>query len=126
MLDHLKQRIREALAQAQLVTLASSGPGGLQADVFPCQAFDLRLYVMLPCTSDHLVNLESDPAVVVAAEGWQARGLARVLAWSDLPPELGLVNAPDADWSEVIEICPTRVGLGRREGWGYEETIDLT
>jgi hypothetical protein len=125
-LDHLKQRVMETLAQAQLVTLASSGPGGLQADVFPCQALGLRLYVMLPCTSDHLVNLESDPAVVVAVEDWQIRGLARVLAWEEHPAELGLVSAPDADWSEVIEIRPTRVGLGRREGWGYEETIDLT
>jgi hypothetical protein len=125
MLAHLRQRVMDALAQTQFVTLATSGPGGLQAGVFPCQAVDLRLYLLVPCTSDHLVNLGGDASVVVTTEAWQLRGLARVVHPAERPAGLALLNAPDARWSEVVEIRPTRFDARQRSGWGYSETIDL-
>lgn len=125
MLNHLWRRVRETLAQARCVTLATSGPGGLQVGTFPCQAVDTQLYVLVPRTSDHLVNLEDDLGVVVMADTWQLRGQARVLPAAERPDDLALMGVPDARWSELIQVRPTRVELGRRSSWGYSETIDL-
>jgi hypothetical protein len=111
--------------KTQFITPATSGPGGLQAGMFPCQAADLRLYLLVPCTSDHLANLEGDASVVVTTEAWQLRGLAHVVPPGEYPAGLALLNAPDARWSEVVEICPTRFDVRQRRGWGYSETIDL-
>src|SRR5512138_1773898 len=79
MLSHLRQRIATTLAPTDSATLATNGPAGLQADLFPCVARGTQLYLLLPCTSDHLLNLDYDPAAVVTAAGWQVRGRARVL-----------------------------------------------
>ena len=125
MLDHLRRRIAAALAPAQAATLATSGPAGLQADLLPCAASDLLLYLLLPRTSDHLLNLEADPAVVVTAADWQVRGRARVLCAGERPPAAVLLDVPEAPWSTVVEVRPTRVTLARRGGWGAAETIDL-
>lgn len=126
MLNHLRQHIATILQTADSATLATSGPAGLQAHVFPCAASGINLYFLLPCTSDHLLNLEHDPAVAVTADGWQMRGRARVLARSEhCPAAVALLKAPDAPWSVVVEVQPTRVAIARRRGWGAAETIDL-
>jgi hypothetical protein len=125
MLNHLRQHIAATLAGARSATLATSGPAGLLAHVFPCAANDIQLYLLLPRTSDHLLNLEHDPAVVVTTAEWQVRGRARVLSAIEWPVTLALVEAPDARWSVLIEVTPTRVEIAQREGWGAAETIDL-
>lgn len=125
MLDHLRQRIAAALAPARAATLATGGPAGLQADLLPCAASDLLLYLLLPRTSDHLLNLEADSLVVVTAADWQMRGRARVLAADERPTAAALLDAPEAPWSVLVEVRPTRVTLGRHAGWGAAETIDL-
>jgi hypothetical protein len=83
------------------------------------------LYLLLPCTSDQLLNLDSDPQVVVTAAGWQVRGWARVLDSADQPAIGVLMDEPGAHWSLVVEVHPTRVTIAQRQGWGAAETIDL-
>ena len=67
MLTHLRRHVAATLAPTHSATLATSGPAGLQADLLPCVARGTRLYLLLPCTSDHLLNLDYDPAAVVTA-----------------------------------------------------------
>lgn len=125
MLTHLRQHVAATLAPSRSATLATSGPAGLQAHMFPCLARDLLLYLLLPSTSDHLLNLESDSAAVVTTAGWQVRGRARVLAAEERQLAGALLEAPDAPWSIVVEVRPARVTIARAEGWGAAETIDL-
>lgn len=125
MLYHLRQRVATTLALARCATLASHGPAGLQAQLFPCVARDLQLYLLLPSTSDHLLNLESSPIVVVATAEWQLRGRARVLGGAEREAAGVLLDAPDAAWSTAIQVRPTHIAIAQREGWGAAETIDL-
>ena len=124
MLNHLRQHIAATLAPARSATLATSGPAGLQAQVAPCMASDIQLYLLLPRTSDHLLNLEHDPAVVVTTAEWQVFGRARIVTELERPAAL-LLDAPDAPWSVVVAVQPTRVAIAQRMGWGAAETIDL-
>jgi hypothetical protein len=124
MLNHLRQHIATTLEKACSATLATSGPAGLQAHVVPCAAKGLLLYLLLPRTSDHLLNLEHDPAVVVATAEWQVSGRGRVVTKVEYAPAQ-LLKAPDAPWSVVVEVRPTRVTIAQCTGWGAAETIDL-
>lgn len=123
MLSHLRQHITTTLERARSATLATSGPAGLQAQVVPCAAKGVELCLLLPRTSEHLLNLEHDPAVVVATAEWQVSGCARVATAAECPARL--LSAPDAAWSEVVIVHPTRVSIAQRVGWGAAETIDL-
>ena len=125
MLTYLRQHVATTLAPAHSATLATSGPAGLQADLFPCVARGTLLYLLLPSTSDQLLNLDSDPQVVVAVAGWQVRGRARVLDPTEQPVIGVLMDEPGAPWSLVVEVHPTRVTIAQRQGWGAAETIDL-
>jgi Pyridoxamine 5'-phosphate oxidase len=125
MLNHLRQHIAATLEKARSATLATSGPAGLQAQVLPCAACGIQLYLLLPATSDQLLNLEHDPTVVVTTAEWQVRGRARVGAEASCAAAMTLLEAPDAPWSVVVAVQPTRVSIAQREGWGAAETIDL-
>lgn len=125
MLDHLRQRVTESLASAHSATLSTYGAAELQATLLPCESSGLTLYILLPATSDHLLNLQSNPEAVVTTPDWQLRGLAVVLDKMNAPPGLALINKPEAQWGRLIEIFPTRLHLRRQNGWGYSETIDI-
>jgi hypothetical protein len=123
MLSHLRQHVTTALQSTHRATLATNGPAGLQAQVVPCAASGLQLFLLLPRTSEHLLNLEQNPAAVVATEHWQVSGNARIATAAECPA--ALLRTPDASWSEVVIIRPTRVSIAQRAGWGAVETIDL-
>jgi hypothetical protein len=125
MLNHLREHIAATLARARSATLATSGPAGLQAHVVPCAASGIQLYLLLPRTSDHLLNLEHDRAVVVTTAEWQLSGRARVVTAAECATAQQLLEAPDAPWSVVVEVRPSRVSIAQRGGWGTAETIDL-
>lgn len=125
MLDHLRQRVIEALASVRLVTVATYGPAELQASQVSCEALGMCLYLLLPVTSDHLINLENRPEMVVTTPEWQLRGRALVLARGEGPCELTLCHEPDSEWSRLVLVQPTQLNLRRRHGWGYSETIDI-
>ena len=64
MLDHLRQKAAQTLASARSVILSSYGPADIQSSRVPCTAQDLTLYVFIPHSSDHLLNLEHRPGIV--------------------------------------------------------------
>lgn len=123
MLEHLRQRIIEVLANTPRVALATFGPAALQASVLQCEARDMRLYVLVPRASDQLFNLESNPAVVAMADHWELRGSARVLPYAERGASSAFARAPEAAWCEVVEIKPERMQI-RVEG-ETPETIDI-
>ena len=123
MLEHLRQRVIDALAGAQTVTLTTGGAAGLQASHLSCQAVGLRLYVLVPRASDHLFNIEAEPGVVVIDAVWQLKGTARVVPPDDWPAALW--QHPDSAWSAAVEITPTRLTLLRPDTGSPLETIDV-
>ena len=124
MLDHLKQRIVDTLAATRSATLATTGPADLQANVFPCEAAGDVLFALVPRTSDHLLNIENNPAVVVTH-----RGLAdcAVQPRSSQPARrsLALGKREDAPWCSVVRIAPERLHIAPVDGVPYYETIDI-
>ncbi len=124
MLDHLRKQVVDALAAATQVTLATHGAAGLQTSYLPCQAMGTRLYVLVPKTSEHLVNLEGSREIVVVTGRWELRGEARCIPLSS-HPELALAQMPNAPWNALVEILPIRVQIAREDGAGYSATIDI-
>jgi hypothetical protein len=79
MLDKLRDRATQILAETDFCTLATTGPAGIQASMVHCAGRGTTLYVLVPDTSDHLFNLESEPEVAVTAETWHLRGTADIV-----------------------------------------------
>jgi hypothetical protein len=125
MLEHLRQRVIETLASAKAVTLSTFGPADIQADVFPCESIDTELYLSVPRTSDHWLNLENNPAVVITTPTWQLRGMAQILAPHEVPLQLSLLRMPDAAWEEVVRIDPIRLQIRPCLESTYSETIEF-
>jgi hypothetical protein len=125
MLDYARQRAAEALAIPRTAVLATSGPAGLQAGEFPCEAIGVELYLLVPRTSDHLFNLEHDPSVTLLAAGWELEGAAQVVSPTALELELDLLRDPGAEWCGLVRVVPRRIQIRREKGWGYLETIEL-
>lgn len=125
MLAHLRTRVTEILATTESATLATSGPAGIQARVFPCEAKGTHLFLLIPGTSDQLLNLEHDPAAVAVTENWQLHGTARVWSPPEAPTDVSLMTAPAAAGCVLVEILPQRLQINRVEGWGFRETIDI-
>jgi hypothetical protein len=125
MLEHLRRRIAATLADTRAVTLATFGPADLQASILPCEADELRLFVLVPRASDQLFNLENNPSVVATADHWELRGHARVMPPAERPASLSLVRSPEARWSEVVEIWPERVQIFPELDGSQPETIDV-
>ena len=124
MLESLRLRVVEALQAETAVTLSTTGPGGIQAGFFPCEADDLTLYLLAPAVSDVLFNLESETAVVVTTPHWQMEGQVEVCPLSAAPPQLDLVRLPRAAGCMLVVVCCHRIHFNWAEGWGYRETID--
>ena len=125
MLEHLRLQAVKILASTQAATLSTSGPAGIQAQVFPCEAHYLTLFFLIPVVSDHLLNLEYDPAVVVSTVGWQLKGNGRILPVAEGPTRLKLSQQPEADGCVLVEIRPSRLQINRRNSWGFSDTLDF-
>jgi hypothetical protein len=125
MLDHLRQRVIETLASTKNATFATYGLAGLQVSLLPCEAIGMRLYLLLPATSNHLLNLEDRSDVMVSTAAWQLRGQAVIPNSADTPPDLGLLQEAEAQWGRLVVISPTQLNIRRGRGWGYSETIDI-
>lgn len=123
MLNYAHQRAAEALKIPQTAILATTGPAGLQLSEFPCEAIGLQIYLLLPQTSDHLYNLEDNPAVTLLTPVWEMQGEARVIPRAGV--DLAFLQKPGWEWSVLVHVEPSRVQLRRSDGWGNAETIDL-
>jgi hypothetical protein len=126
MLTHLQQRVAQAISSTRWVTLASSGPAGIQASRLPCEGRGVDLYVLLPATSDLLFNLENQPETVLVAETWQMQGQARILLPAERPAGLFETQPLDARHDVVIRVRPQRFTFVRPGAWGASESIDLS
>ena len=125
MLDYARQRAMEVMKDTQNVVLATSGPAGVQASEYPCEAVGLDLYILVPQTSDHLFNLEHETTVTLLADGWELKGQAQIVDPGLVDLELNLTQIPDAAWCVLVRITPCKVQMRREGGWGHIETIDL-
>lgn len=126
MLDHLRQRVIDLLAPVTSVTLSTYGPAGIQAQVLPSVALGTRLFILIPSTSDHLLNLEQEPTVVATTTNWQLLGQGQLLPAGTMPVTLPPSYASHHDDYIIVEIMPTRLQIGRPNGGGFIETIDFT
>lgn len=121
MLDKLRDRAAQILAETHLCTLATTGPAGLQASMVHCAGRDTTLYVLVPDTSDHLFNLESVPEVAVTTESWQMHGIA------GLVPDPDVFSVEQSQWHTVVRVSPVRLHILPVQGGRvtYAETIDF-
>jgi hypothetical protein len=125
-LDYAHQRVREALSQPQKVVLATSGPAGVQASEYACGADGLKLYLLVPLTSDHLFNLEHRSEVTLLSPFWELKGQAQTIPVEGVASlKLGLLQDPSRDWCALVQVEPTRLQLHREGGWGSIETYDI-
>jgi hypothetical protein len=125
MLDYARQRAIEALKIPRTVVLATSGPAGVQASEFPCEAKELALYLLVPRTSDHLFNLEHNCIATLLAAGWELKGETHIAATSPVGLDLDLLKEPGAEWCVLVRVDPVRIQIRRAGGWGNIETIDF-
>jgi hypothetical protein len=122
MLDKLRDRAAQTLAETLFCTLATTGPAGLQASMVPCAGQGVTLYLLVPDTSDHLFNLESEPEVAVTAETWRLRGTADIVQDST-----DVFSADQSRWHTVVRVTPVRLHILPVKGSpaNYAETIDF-
>jgi hypothetical protein len=136
MLDHLRQKAAQTLASVHSVILSSCGPAEIQSSRILCAAQNLTLYVFIPHSSDHLLNLEQKPEIVVVTDAWDLHGTARVLTQDEIPagillhegsagPTRGATNLNFASGYSVAEIRPSRLTFHTQTGLGNIETIDF-
>jgi hypothetical protein len=136
MLDHLRQKAAQTLASVNSVVLSSYGPADIQSSRVTCTSHDLILYVFIPHSSNHLVNLEQRSGIAAATDEWDLQGNARLLSWEQVPAEIKSSrigadpNRPatgaNSAWGwVVVEIRPTWLTLHARTGLGNIETIDF-
>lgn len=121
MLDRLRDRAAQILAETDLCTLATTGPAGLQASMVQCAGRGIALYLLVPDTSDHLFNLETEPEVAVTTETWQLHGTADLVQDS-----AGLFSTEQCQWHTLVRITPVRLHILPSSGpANYAETIDF-
>lgn len=125
MLDYARQHAIEALRIPRTAVLVTSGPAGVEAGTFPCEAIDLDLYLVVPKTSDHLFNLEHDSTVTLLTAGWELKGKAHIVPPGTSELKLDLLLEPGAEWYVLLHVDPCRLQIRRDGGWGNLETIDL-
>jgi hypothetical protein len=125
MLDYTRQRAIELLKIPHKAFLATDGPTGLQAGEFPCEACGLELYLLVPGTCDHLINLEQNPDVILLCSAWEMRGKAQIQEHEAPHSNIALANQPDARWCRLVRVSPRQMHIRREAGWGYTETLEL-
>jgi hypothetical protein len=125
MLEPLRRRVKEAILDETGATLCTTGPAGIQAGFFPCEADGLTLYLLVPASTDLLFNLETNPAIVVTTPRWQLEGVGEVHRLVEAPGSLSLVHSPRAAGCVLVAVRSRRIHLNWVGDWGYQETIDL-
>jgi hypothetical protein len=130
MLDYARQRAIQALSAPRTAVLATSGPAGVQVGKFPCKAVGLKLYLLIPQTSDHLFNLEHNPGVSILTDEWALKGAGKIIAAAagdacSKPFETSGSYAAWLKWCALICIDPHQLQIHQEMGWGNRETIDL-
>ena len=124
-MDYARERAVEALSKTRAVVLVTSGPAGLLAGEFSCEAIGLELYLLVPQTSDHLFNLEQEAAVALVSDAWELKGKAQVVSPAPADIALALWHSAEAKWCALVRVEARQMQIRREAGWGNIETIDL-
>ncbi len=119
MLEHLRRRIVEALREEKTVNLATHGPAGLE--ISPCEARSdgLTLFLLIPATSEHLVNIEANPEVAITQDHWRLTGTAISPCDSLLCPE-----TEQSGLTRMV-VCASRFEFLAKDTLQVMETIDI-
>lgn len=125
MLDYARQRATAAVGNPRTVVLITSGPAGVQTGEFRCEVSDLRLYLLIPQTSDHLFNLEHESTVTALTVTCELKGQAQIISCVALDLKVDLRHEPDAAWCALVRVEISRVQLRSKGGWRRRGTIDL-
>ena len=125
MLDYARQRALEILKIPSRAVLVTSGPAGVHASVFPCEASGLNLYLLIPRASDHIFNLEQEPGVTLLTDVWELKGQAQLMPPGRQNIELDLLHEQGVEWCMLVRVETSRLQIRKQKGWGYQETIDL-
>jgi hypothetical protein len=125
MLNYARQRALEVLKHPRTAILASSGPAGIQAGEFPCEALGIDLYMLLPKSSEHIFNLEHEHSVTILTPKWEVRGEAELIDLESFTLKLGLSSVPGVEWCWLVRIRPRKINIRREKGWGYCESIEI-
>jgi hypothetical protein len=119
MLEHLRRRIMEALQEYNTVTLATSGPAGLEISPCESRADGLNLILLVPTTSEHLVNIETEPQVAITQDHWRLTGKATPTRNS------ALVTEAEVSQLMALEVHPCRFEFLTQVTHQVVETIDI-
>lgn len=130
MLNYARQRVLEALKIPKRAVMVTSGPAGVQAGEFPCDSAGLSLFLLVPKTSDHLFNLEANPAVIILTGVWELRGEAQPVLPDRIGFDLEMLKESGPytgwlEWAALVRIDPGQVQIRRGDGWGNLETFDI-
>ncbi|MBZ0297037.1 MAG: pyridoxamine 5'-phosphate oxidase family protein [Anaerolineae bacterium] len=109
---YLQGRVQALLTQYRTAALATCGPAGPQISTVTYTVDQLQLHLALPHGSDHLFNLETQPALVMLTAGWRLHG------------EGTIVYDPYCQRATVI-ITATRLHLLSDNAQHTIETIDF-
>lgn len=124
MLDQLRNRAVQILAETHFCTLATTGPAGLQASMVRCAGRGTALYLLVPDTSDHLFNLESEPVVAVTTTGWHLRGRAAIVTGGQECAHL--FSGDQRQWHTAVRVSPLRLHILPADAPAHPaETIDF-
>ena len=128
MLDKLRQQAMEILAENESCILSTTGPAQLQASVVHLAVYDNRLYLLIQATSDHLFNLEHEPAVVLTTQHWQLRGTAvpvKPIYTAPTSETAGLFDPAQTHTGSIIEVIPQQMHIEAGKRQPYRQTIDF-
>jgi hypothetical protein len=125
MLDYTCQRAAEVLKIPRTAILATSGPAGVQASELRFQAHELKIYLLVPQTFDHLFNLEYDSSVTLLTTAWELKGKACILSPDESDLQLTLLQEQEAEWCALVRVDPIQLHVLREGGGGRMETLGL-
>lgn len=121
MLDKLRERAAQILAETDVCTVATTGPAGIQASMVQCAGRGTTLYLLVPDTSDHLFNLELTREVAVTTPTWHLRGMADIVKEGT-----DLFAAAQCEWHTVVRVTPVRLHIQPDHDPAHTaETIDF-
>lgn len=101
------------------MALASNGPAGLE--ISPCEyrLEGQRLFLLIPGTSEHLVNIELNPQVAITLDHWRLVGIASAVN------DQKFYQAGEGCFENLLEVLPSRFEFLTPDTNQVIETIDI-
>ena len=112
---HLYQRVEALPNRYEVATLATCGPAGPQISILSYYTEAIRLHLEVPHGSDHLFNLEGQPALVLLTAGWRLHGRGTISTDVESPYHR----------QAVVTVTANRLHILGIDGKSTVETIDF-